>query len=102
MKLNLILLFLVISISSFIFITDHSAATASQEQGYYIFIESKPAAAYEYLGTIENNNWSTYSGSPKALLDKTIQKTKRDYPKADAIIFSDMEMHKADAIKFKE
>lgn len=81
---------------------DHSAAQATQEQGYYIFIISKPVTPFEYLGTIQLNNWSTYSGSPKELLNKTIKKTKADYPKADAIIFSDMEMHKADCIKFKE
>lgn len=95
-------LLILLSATAFKILLDHSSATANQEQGYFIFIESKPITPYEYLGTIELNNWSTYSGSPKQLMNKAIDKAKRDYPKCDGLIFSDMEMHKIDCIKFKE
>lgn len=108
MKKRIAVILLLLSLIGLIFCfafkptIDHSTGTANQEQGYYIFILSKPTSPYEYLGTIELNNWSTYSGSPKQLLNKAIDKAKDKYPKADALIFSDIEMHKVDCVKFKE
>jgi hypothetical protein len=82
--------------------SDHSTATAQFEQGYYIFIESKPVAPYEYLGTITVHDYNTWMGSPKELFNVAMKRAKRDYPQANGLIFLDLDLHKIDAIKFKE
>jgi hypothetical protein len=77
-----------------------SFGAVDQKEGYYIFILSKPVTAYDYLGSEKKS--LAWSGKPEEMLNSMIKKIKADYPKADAIIFTTINMDKADAIKFKE
>ncbi len=74
-------------------------ANAEQVEGYYIFLLSKPVKAYEYIGTVKTG--ATWSGKPEQNLKSILKRVKKDYPKADGIIFQDVSMEKVDAIKFK-
>lgn len=80
-------------------ISDKSFAKAEQVEGYYIFIMSKPVKEYEYLGTVKVG--VTWSGKPEENFNSILKRVKKDYPKADAIIFNDIDMKKVDAIQFK-
>jgi hypothetical protein len=77
-----------------------SYGAADQKEGYYIFILSKPVTPYDYLGSEKKS--IAWTGKPEEMLNSIIKKVKSDYPKADAIIFTTINMDKADAIKFKE
>ena len=84
---------------SFIADTDKTAAKVSQMQGLSIFILSTPAAAYDYQGSVTKK--LAWTGEPQEMLNGIIKKVKNDYPDADGIIFTSVDMKKADAIKFK-
>ena len=81
------------------FPTDNTNATAESKDGYIIFFYSKPGTAYDTLGEVKNK--FSISGSPAELFEQILKKVKKDFPKADAIIFNGVEMEKATAIKFK-
>lgn len=78
---------------------DKSAAVVSSEQGVYIFVQCKPVAEYEYLGTIKKS--VALTGEPSEMLNAMLKKLKKDFPAADGIIFTSADMDKADAVKFK-
>lgn len=75
-------------------------AIVDQQQGVYIFMLSKPTVAYDYLGSVKKG--AAWSGQPSEMLSGVLKKVKKDYPKADGLIFTTLDMDKADAIKFKE
>lgn len=79
--------------------TKKSTAEVEQQQGLYIFIQNKPVLTYDYLGSVKKT--LAWSGQPGEMLNSMIKKVKKDYPSADAIIFTTVSMDKADAIKFK-
>jgi len=85
---------------SFIYSSDKSAATAEQREGIYIFMLSKPAAEYQHLGSIEKKG-IVMSGKPEEMLNTMLRKAKKDYPQCDGIIFTNVDMYKADCVKFK-
>ena len=97
------LCFIALFIPAYKFIADHSAATAEQYEGLYIFTDCKPAAQYDYLGNVKSN---TQFGDTQysSIRDKMIKKCKKDYPTANGLIlhFNAGGADKADAIKFKE
>ena len=78
---------------------DKSTATVDQMQGLYVFIQSKPKADFEYLGTVKKS--IALTGKPQEMLNSMVKKVKNDYPQADGIIFTSVDMYKADAVKFK-
>jgi len=82
--------------------SDKANAVVNQVQGYYLFIDSKPVAAYEYLGTVKYNN-SLANTQYSNVRDQLIKRIKKDWPTADGIIFSFNSggADHADAIKFK-
>lgn len=79
---------------------EHAAAKVEQHDGLYIFMFSKPVAQYETLGTIEKKG-IVASGKPDEMLQLMIKKAKKDHPTCQAIIFTEVNMYKADCIKFK-
>lgn len=104
MKTSLILIIsvlLLLSVPSFAQEIDKSLAKADIQQGLYIFMLSKPANEYEYLGSIKKGGF-VISGQPKEMLNIMIRRTKKDYPDADAIIITTLSMDMADVVKFKE
>ena len=101
MKKFLFILALVpILLVSFKLAIDKTSATVSTEQGVSIFIMSKPTQPNEYLGTVKVG--VTWSSKPEEQLSNILKKLKKEYPTADGIVFTSIDMQKADAIKFKE
>ncbi len=97
---KLLLLSVVIALFAFTSSNDNSLASVEQKEGYYIFLLSKPVQKTEYLGSVKKG--MALSGEPEEMLNSIIKKVKKEYPKADAIIFTSIDMSKADAVKFKE
>lgn len=81
------------------FTDDKGKATVDQQQGIYIFVLSKPAAEYEYLGTEVVK--VTWTGVGSEVFNKMLQKVKKDYPNAQGLIFTSMDLDRADVIRFK-
>ncbi len=79
----------------------NSHAIVNQEEGYYIFMFSRPQKQYEVLGSIEKEG-IVWSGKPKEMFKTILNRTKKKYPKADGIIFKGVAMDQAEAIKFRE
>lgn len=82
-------------------ITDNDKAKAEvkQTQGFYLFVESKPIKEFEYLGTIKIRG-VVMSNKFETVKQSLINRAKKEYPKADGLIFSE-DTFEADAIKFK-
>lgn len=101
MKLKLFIVLIAVSflVTAFTLVSDKSSATVDQKQGLYIFILSKPTAEYEYLGSVKKS--VAWTGKPEEMLNSMIKKVKKDYPNADGIVFTSVNMDKADAINFK-
>jgi len=82
---------------------DKEMARVNQQQGCYLFVDSKPTADYTFLGTVKTSAVHLGSSQYQGVRDLLIKKIKNDYPDADGIIFnfeSGGNDH-ADAIKFK-
>ena len=75
-------------------------ASVNQVSGLYVFIQSKPLAEYEVLGTVKKTGL-VWNGKAKEMQTILIRRAQKDYPKADGIIFDDIAMDHATVIKFK-
>lgn len=75
------------------------SAKVQQVEGYYTFILSKPVKEYTTVGTVEVG--LTLSGKPEQNFKSILKRVKKEYPKADGIIFHDMSLEKVDVIQFK-
>ncbi len=75
-------------------------ATVNQVEGIYVYALSKPNAETTYLGTVEIGGIvsSTKAGHMLKLL---IEKTKKKFPTAQAIIITNEDFEKCDAVTFK-
>ena len=80
-------------------VTDRGAAVATQVEGIYIFMLCKPATDYHYLGTVEKKG-IVMTGKPDEMLKIMVKKVKKQYPTAEGIIFTELNMYKADCINF--
>ena len=74
-------------------------ATVTKKEGMYIFLQAKPEAPNQYLGSVKKS--LAWTGKPEEMLNAMIKKVKKEYPAADGIIFTDIDMDQADAIKFQ-
>lgn len=100
-KLLIPIIAIAVLTSAFTLIEDDKAkATVEQMDGLYVFIQSKPDAENEYLGSVKKS--LALTGNPEEMLNAMIKKVKKEYPNANGIIFTSVSMDKADAIKFKE
>ncbi len=79
--------------------SDHKAATVKQIKGISVFIMSEPKAEYTYLGTVKKS--FALSGANDEMINGIVNKTIKDYPTADGVIFNTLEFEKGDVIKFK-
>lgn len=79
-----------------------NGAEVDQMQGIYLFSDSKPTRAYDYLGS-EKISFNLFgSGKYDDVRDRLIKKIKKEYPKANGVIFHLGEgKDKADAIFIK-
>lgn len=75
-----------------------STAEVNQMQGISLFCFSKPVAKYTYLGSVKIK--VVWTGQPEEMLNITLKKIKKDYPAAEGIIFTTINMDQADVIKF--
>ena len=75
-------------------------ASVNQVSGLYVFIESKPLADYEVLGTVKKTGL-VWNGKAKEMQSILIRRAQDDYPKCEGIIFDDIAMDHATVIKFK-
>ena len=78
---------------------EKASAMVEQQQGVYIFILCKPSAEYEYLGSIQQK--AAWTGQPSEMLSGMLKKLKKEYPEANGIIFTSLDMDKADCVRFK-
>jgi hypothetical protein len=80
-----------------------STAEVQRIQNIYMFTDATPVMEYEYLGTVKVSISLFGSGQYQDIRDKLIRKAKKDYPKAEGIIFifKDGGVDRADVIKFK-
>ena len=98
-------------------VDDRAFAKVETMNGVYIFIKSKPAAPYDFLGSIELKWYEKLSKlSDQNLtsaiknitgiisfsdnLENTLSEIKQKYPSADGVIFDD-EMNRCEVVKFK-
>jgi hypothetical protein len=98
-KVILIIFVIAIAICSFTYVNEKGNAIVEQQKGVYIFICSKPANEFEYLGSVSKSFGLT--GQPKEMLNSILKKVKKDYPQANGVIFTSIQMDKADAILIK-
>jgi hypothetical protein len=75
-------------------------ASVEQAQGMFVFLQSKPLAEYEVLGTVKKTGL-VWTGSPKEMYRTLLRRAKKDYPNCDGIIFEDIDMEHATCVKFK-
>jgi hypothetical protein len=75
-------------------------ASVEQAQGMFVFLQSKPLAEYEVLGTVKKTGL-VLTGSPKEMYRILLRRAKKDYPNCDGIIFEDIDMEHATCVKFK-
>ena len=80
---------------------DYSLARVQQREGYLIFYPGQtPVAAYEYVGTIDAGNM-VKNFRASTMLEEMFKAIKKKGFTGDAIIFTEMDLWKADVIKFK-
>jgi hypothetical protein len=89
----------VVLLCAFTISSNKNSAVVDQKEGLYVFMLSKPTAEYEYLGSVKKG--IAWTGSPEEMLDGIIKKVKKEYPRAEGVIFTSMAMDKADAVIFK-
>lgn len=87
---------------------DNGAATVERIEGVYVFVDSRPIAEYDYLGTVKAGSgmgkaFSVSSQEYEDRRNKLIKRVKEEYPNADGVIlkFKSGGKDAADAIKFK-
>lgn len=88
---------LLFSINSFAGVND--SAKVERIEGIYVFNFSKPVGNYDYNGTIKKS--FAISGAPAEMINSLIKKCKKEYPTANAIIITSIDMDKADCITIK-
>jgi hypothetical protein len=76
-------------------------AVVDQEQGLYIFIRSKPASNYKFLGKV-NMPEVVWSGKPGEMMNIAVRRSRRQFPEANGIIFQSESFDKVEAVKIEE
>lgn len=94
-----ILLIPMLSISMLSVSQDKGDAIVNKEQGKYIFINCKPKAEYLFLGSIAIKNY--WQGNGEEMINLALKKAMKEYPEAEGLIFTRINMDRVDVIKFK-
>lgn len=103
-SLPMILLFSVVILSGYVadvYKAKKQTAEVEQLQGVYIFTNSKPVLEYDFLGSIKVG--VAMSADYQTIRNKLMKKARKDYPRADGLIFyfNKGQADRCDAIKFK-
>lgn len=79
------------------YVAGKQTANVEMKSGLYIFTDSKPVQAYEYIATVQCG--VVKSGYYEEVMTSIIKKVKKQYPNADGIIF--IPNSQAEVIRFK-
>lgn len=83
------------------YVSTKGIATVNQVQGMYIFIQSKPAIEYDFLGSVSSSA-IVKSKKEDDIVPHMIKRVKEAHPTANAIVFiSGSNLCKVDALKLK-
>jgi len=74
-----------------------STAEVITTNGIYIFMYAKPESEYEFLGTVNMKGFNL----SKPAIDFVAEKTRKQYPGAEAVIIKSSNYTQVEAIKFK-
>ena len=77
-----------------------STAEVDQQNGIHMFIKSRPVKEYDFLGAVNMPEF-VMSGKPKEMIDIATKRARKQYPEANAIIFTSDNLYSCDAIKIK-
>jgi hypothetical protein len=92
-----------ITVLAFSTTEEKNLASVSQISGFYIFVDSKPVAEYDNLGTVKARVGITGIGYTE-IRDKLLDKAKKQYPYGNGVILrmgpSGSQSY-ADVLKFK-
>lgn len=102
MKVLLVMIPILLLCSFANFQNEKNIAKVNQVGGLYLFVDSEPVSEYEYLGT-QKCKMTMWSTQYQTVRDQLIRKVKKEYPKANGIIFHfhDGGVDLADAIYIK-
>jgi len=91
---------LLIGLSATLLNKENAIAEVNQQQGFYLFVDSKPKADYDFLGTVKFS--FGFSTQYQSVRDGLIKKARKKFPDGDGIIFyfNNGGIDKADVIKF--
>jgi hypothetical protein len=98
--LTAVLTALSITLISFKTLEEKNTANVEKKEGLYIFVCSVPTAEYEYLGKVKKPS-ITMSSKPEELFNSLVSRCKKEYPQADGLIISNINMNDAQCVKFK-
>lgn len=76
-----------------------ATAIVDQVEGIYVFVDSKPVAETNYLGSVSIT--FSVSGDNEELKKQLVKKAKSKYATAQAIIINSASFDKAEVISFK-
>lgn len=76
------------------------ASVGDQIYGVYVFVNAKPAHAYDYIATVKVK--VTWTGNPRESFEKAIKKAKKKYSNFNGMIFHSDDLSKVDLINFKK
>lgn len=96
---KLSILTLLLCIASLAIAQDKGDATVNQEQGKYIFINSRPKAEYTFLGSMKIS--IAWTGAGEEMVNIALKKALKKFPEADGIVFTRLNLDRMDVIKFK-
>ena len=77
------------------------ATVVQQNNGMYIFIQCLPVMPYDSLGMVQDNDVQLTPNINKYMVNAIIRNAKRQYPAADGLIFTDINLTRAKVIEFK-
>lgn len=89
---------------SFTVLSDHSAARARRINGVIVFTDCEPVSDFRSLGVVKYSGTFAMSNQYSDVRDALISRALKQYPDADAVIFSftSGSADKCEVIKFKE
>ncbi len=80
--------------------TNKATANVEQRQGIYVFVLAKPANDYQVLGTVKRG--FSISGKPTEVIDAQIKKVLKEFPQANGIIYSSLDLDRANVVRIKD
>ena len=90
---------LLLSLTAILFLSAPQTANVETREGVSIFYLSKPTGKYTTVASFKVKQ--QFTGEPKEQIETALKKLHKEYPSADGLIFTDVNMQLAEAIKFE-